>query len=229
MRRFLPIALVAAALALAYALGVHEFLSLEQLRLHHRTLLAFVAAHPVTAPLGYAAIYALAVALSLPGAVVLTVAGGFLFGAWLGTGLTVIAATTGATLIFLAARSAFGDLLRARAGPALRRMEEGFRRDAFSYLLMLRLIPLFPFFLVNLVPAFLGVRLRTYVAATLLGIIPATLVFTLAGCGLDRLVEGRGDVSLDSLLTPEMVAALSGLALLALAPVLYRRYVQKAH
>jgi uncharacterized membrane protein YdjX (TVP38/TMEM64 family) len=228
MMRFLPIALVAAALALAYALGVHELLSLEQLRLHHRTLLAFVAAHPVTAPLGYAAIYALAVALSLPGAVVLTVAGGFLFGAWLGTGLTVVAATIGATVIFLAARSAFGDLLRARAGPALRRMEEGFRRDAFSYLLMLRLVPLFPFFLVNLVPAFLGVRLRTYVAATLLGIIPATLVFTLAGCGLDRIVAGDGAVTLDSLLPPEMMAALFGLALLALAPVLYRRFAKRS-
>jgi uncharacterized membrane protein YdjX (TVP38/TMEM64 family) len=227
MMRFVPIALVVVALVLAYALGLHEVLSLEQLRLHHRTLLGFVAAHPVTAPLGYAAIYILAVALSLPGAAVLTVAGGFLFGAWLGTGLTVISATIGATVIFLAARSAFGDLLRARAGPALRRMEEGFRRDAFSYLLMLRLVPLFPFFLVNLVPAFLGVRLRTYVAATLLGIIPATLVFTLAGCGLDRIVAGDGAVSLDSLLTPEMMAALSGLALLALAPVLYRRYAKR--
>jgi uncharacterized membrane protein YdjX (TVP38/TMEM64 family) len=228
MMRFVPIALVAAALVLAYALGLHKLLSLEQLRLHHQTLIAFVAAHPVTAPLGYAAVYVLAVALSLPGAAVLTVAGGFLFGAWLGTGLTVIAATTGATLIFLAARTAFGDLLRARAGPALRRMEEGFRRDAFSYLLMLRLIPLFPFFLVNLVPAFLGVRLRTYVAATLLGVIPATLVFTLAGCALDRIVEGDGDASLDSLLPPEMMAALFGLALLALAPVLYRRFAARA-
>jgi len=228
MIRFVPIALVAAGLVLAYALDLHKFLSLEQLRLHHQTLLLFVQTHPVTAPLGYAAIYILAVGLSLPGAAVLTVAGGFLFGAWLGTGLTVLSATIGATLVFLAARTAFGDLLRARAGPALRRMEDGFGRDAFSYLLMLRLVPLFPFFLVNLVPAFLGVRLRTYVAATLLGVIPATLVFTLAGCGLDRLVEGAGEVSLDSLLTTEMVAALSGLALLALAPVLYRRYARRS-
>src|SRR4029078_915884 len=123
----------------------------------------------------------------------------------IGTTLTVIAATIGATLIFLAARTAFGDLLRTKAGTALRRMEACFRRDAFSSLLVLRLVPLFPFFLVNLVPAFLDVGLGTYVLATFLGIIPGTLVYTLAGCGLGSIFEAGGDFSLTNAPTLQII------------------------
>lgn len=224
MRRFLPLAAVVAAIGLAWGLGLGDYLTLDQLRAHHRTLTGLVATHPLAAPLAYLALYTAAVAVSLPGAVLLTITGGFLFGATLGTTLTVIAATTGATLIFLAARSAFGGLLRGRAESALGRMEAGFRRDAFSYLLVLRLVPLFPFFIVNLVPAFLGVGLGTYVGATLIGIVPATLVYTLAGCGLGSILESGGEFSLKSVLTPEMLAALLGLALLALVPVVYKRF-----
>jgi uncharacterized membrane protein YdjX (TVP38/TMEM64 family) len=224
MRRFLPLAAVVAAIGLAWGLGLGDYLTLDQLRAHHRTLAGLVATHPLAAPLAYLALYTAAVAVSLPGAVLLTITGGFLFGATLGTTLTVIAATTGATLIFLAARSAFGGLLRGRAESALGRMEAGFRRDAFSYLLVLRLVPLFPFFIVNLVPAFLGVGLGTYVGATLIGIVPATLVYTLAGCGLGSILESGGEFSLKSVLTPEMLAALLGLALLALVPVVYKRF-----
>ena len=227
MKRVLALLVIAAVVATAYGLGLGDYLTFEHLRAHHERLTRLVAGHPLAAPLGYMAFYALAVAVSLPGATLMTITGGFLFGAVLGSTLTVIAATIGATLIFLAARTAFADLLRAKTGSALQRMEAGFRRDAFSYLLVLRLVPLFPFFLVNLVPAFLGVRLSTFVAATLIGIVPATVVFTLAGCGLGSILEGGGEFSLSSVLTPEMIAALCGLALLALVPVVYKRYAAK--
>ena len=228
MKCFLPLSILLGALALAWGLGLGDYLTLEKLRAHHETLLGQVERQPLMAALGYLAIYALVVAASLPGAVLMTITGGFLFGAVLGTSLTVVAATLGATLLFLAARTAFGDLLRAKAGSALGRMEAGFRKDAFSYLLVLRLVPLFPFFLVNLVPAFLGVGLGTFVAATLLGIIPGTLVFTLAGCGLGSILKAGGEFSLSSVLTPEMIAALLGLALLALVPVVYKRFAGRA-
>ena len=129
-------------------------------------------------------VYAAVTATSVPGALLLTITGGLLFGTALGTALAVLGATTGATIIFILARSAFGDVLKGRAGAWVERMAEGFRENAFSYLLVLRLVPLVPFFVVNLVPAFLGVSLRTYVLATLLGIIPGAFVYASVGVGL---------------------------------------------
>ena len=134
---------------------------------------AFVTEHRVLAVLAYIALYIAAVALSVPGAVFLTVTGGFLFGLAVGASAAVIGATIGATLIFLVARTALGEPLLRRAGPRAAQARQGFRADAFSYLLFLRLVPVFPFCLVNLVPAFAGVRLAPFVAATALGIIPA--------------------------------------------------------
>ena len=224
MKRYLPLTAIVVIAALAYMSDLGYYLTLDHLRAHHQIVVDYVAAHPIGAAAIYFVLYAVAVAASVPGAVFMTIIGGYLFGAVVGTTLTVIAATAGATLVFLAARTALGDLLRARTESFLGRMEAGFRRNAFSYLLVLRLVPLFPFFIVNLVPAFLGVGLGTYVGATLLGIIPGTLVFTLAGCGLGSILETGGDFSLSSVLTPQMIAALCGLALLALVPVAYRRF-----
>ncbi|MBM3547754.1 MAG: TVP38/TMEM64 family protein [Alphaproteobacteria bacterium] len=228
MKRFLPIVAIVVVVVLAYATDLGYYLTFDHLRAHHRIIVGFVEQNSVGAAAIYLMLYALAVAASVPGAVFMTIIGGFLFGAWLGTTLTVIAATLGATLLFLAARTAIGGLLRTRAESFFGRMEAGFRRNAFSYLLVLRLVPLFPFFIVNLVPAFLGVGLGTYVGATLLGIIPGTLVFTLAGCGLGRILEAGGEFSVKSVLTPEMIAAFCGLALLALVPVVYKRFAQRA-
>lgn len=227
MKRFLPLAAILVILALAYLSDLGTYLTFDHLRAHHRLMVGYVEAHPVAAAGAYLLLYALAVAASVPGAAFMTIIGGFLFGAVLGTTLTVIAATAGATLLFLAARTALGDALRARTESWLGRMEAGFRQNAFSYLLVLRLVPLFPFFIVNLVPAFLGVGFGTYVAATLLGIIPGTLVYTLAGCGLGSILEAGGEFSIRSVLTPEMIAALTGLALLALVPVVYRRFSRR--
>jgi uncharacterized membrane protein YdjX (TVP38/TMEM64 family) len=169
-------------------------------------------------------IYACAVAFSVPTGATFTVVAGLLFGTLTATGMVVVAATLGATVLFLAARTALAEPLRARAGRWLSRLERGFGRDALSYLLILRLIPLFPFFVVNLVPAFLAVPLRTYVIATFFGIIPGTFVYASVGAGLGNFVEVGEGCSLDGVLTTEVVVALVGLAVLATLPIAYRRW-----
>lgn len=228
MRRWLPVVAVLAVLILVYATGLHRQLSLATLQSQRATLHAFVAGHPVIAPLAYVAAYAVATGLSLPGAIFLTLAGGFLFGTWLGGLLAVVAATLGAVGIFLIARTALGSALRDRAGPWLKRMEAGFKEDAFSYLLVLRLVPLFPFWLVNLVPAMLGVRLRTFAAATLIGIVPATFVYAGVGNGLGAVLDRGEAPDLGLILEPRVLLPLLGLACLALLPVAYRRWRGRA-
>ncbi len=220
--RLAPVAVLVAVLAAVFAFGLDEHLSFETLRDNRQDLLDWVERLGLAAGLAYMALYALAVALSLPGAVFMSLAGGFLFGTVLATVYTVIAATIGATAIFLIATTAIGDSLRRRAGPALKRMEDGFRRNAFSYLLVLRLVPIFPFWLVNLVPALLGVRLRTYICATLIGIIPGTAIICLTGAGLGSVFDSDEAFSLRGVFTPELIGALFGLAALALIPVIYR-------
>jgi uncharacterized membrane protein YdjX (TVP38/TMEM64 family) len=182
----------------------------------------------VLASLAYVAIYVLAVAFSFPGAVFLTLAGGFLFGAALGTLLTVTGATIGATIIFLFAKTLFGERALDRFGAPAAKLAAGIRRNAASYLLVLRLVPLFPFFLVNLVPAFVGVPLLTYVATTFFGIIPGTAVFSLAGAGLGSVLDQGGAITPGSILTPEIIAGLVGLAALSLAAIpLRKRFEQR--
>ncbi len=225
--RFLPIALIAAGLALALVFRVHEWVSLETLHAQGQALDRFVAANLGAALAIYTLIYIAAVTISLPGAIVLTLSGGFLFGAWLGGAAAWLGASIGATLIFLAARTAFGDALRARAGSWLEKLRDGFRDNAFSYLLVLRLVPLFPFFVVNLVPAFLGVRLRVFAIGTLLGIIPGTFVYASVGAGLGELFEAGGAITPADVLSPEILAALVGLALLALLPVAYKTWTRR--
>ena len=221
--RLIPLALLAAVFAVVFGLGLHKYLSFEQLRLHRGALMAYVASMPVKAVLLFIAAYAAATALSLPGGIVLTLAGGFLFGMWLGAAAVVVGATIGATLLFIAARTVLADALRAKAGPWLARMEAGFREDAWSYLLVLRLVPGFPFFIVNLVPAFLGVPLSTFVATTFLGIIPGTFVFASIGSGLGSIFDAMEEFTLKGALTPQVIVALVGLAALSLIPVIVKR------
>lgn len=223
VRRLLPLAALALAVAAVFAFDLDRYLTFEALRDNRVRLTSFVAQNGVLAWIAYVLIYAAAVALSLPGGAVLTIAGGFLFGTLLGGALVILAATAGATMLFLIAKTALGDPLRARAGPFLKKMEAGFQENALSYLLVLRLIPLFPFFIVNLVPAFLGVNLRTYVLATFVGIIPGSLVYASVGAGLGSVFDRAEALAPASILTPQIAVALVGLAMLALLPVAYRK------
>jgi len=222
LRRLAPLMVLAAAFVLARTLGLGEYLSFEALQEHRSSLNAFVADQGYVAALAFILLYALTTVVILPVGAVLTIVGGFLFGTALGTVYVVIGATLGATVLFVVARGTFGDLLRAKAGPFLERMEAGFRENELSYMLVLRLVPLFPFFIVNIVPAFLGVSLRTYVLATFVGIIPGTLVFILAGAGLGSVFDRGGSFTVESVLTPEIIAGLVGLSLLSLLPVAYK-------
>lgn len=223
-RRMLPLLVLGAGLAAFFALGLDDYLSFEALRENRAWLLGAVEKSAALAALAYMAVYILIVAFSLPGGAIMTITGGFLFGQWLGTAYVVVAATIGAGVVFLAARTALGDLLRARAGPFLKKMEAGFRENALSYLFVLRLVPVFPFFIVNLVPAFLGVSLRDFAIATFFGIIPATFVYARLGVGLGSIFDAGGEFSAKAVFTPEMVTALLGLAVLALLPVAYKKF-----
>lgn len=233
-RRILPLVATVVLAGAAY-IASGGGVSLESLVRHRAAIDDFVASHRMLAIFVYVGIYITVVAVSLPGAALLTLTGGFLFGIAVGASAAVISATVGATLIFLVARTALGEPLLRRAGPRATQLARGFREDAFSYLLFLRLVPAFPFFLVNLVPAFAGVRLGPFVAATAIGIIPGAIVFALAGAGLDSMIAAQKN-SYDQciaakgadcrlvfepadVLTPQLIAALVALGLLALMPV----------
>lgn len=223
-RRIAPMAAIGGAVALAFTLGLDDYLSFESLRENRDILMAFVHDNGLLAVAAFIGIYALATALSLPGGTVLSIAGGFLFGSIAGTVWVVIGATAGAVGIFLAARSAFGNFLREKAGPWLTRLETGFQENALSYLLVLRLVPLFPFFVVNLVPAFLGVSLRVFTVGTSIGIIPGAFVFASVGAGLGSVFDMGGEGTLANALTPEVITALVSLAVLSLVPVAYKKF-----
>lgn len=231
------------AIAIASVLIVvagYSGLSFVSLLRHRMTIDAFVAQHRWAAFAGFVAIYAAAVALSIPGAAVLTVSGGFLFGALLGGFGAFIGALTGAAAIFLIARTALGGWLAKRAGPLAEKLADGFRRDAFWYLLFLRLVPLFPFWLVNIAPALFGVRFAHFVGATAIGIAPLTFAFAYFGAGLDSAVATQAaryeaclaaksdacEMAFDAsaALTPELLTALAVLGVLSLVPVAVKRW-----
>jgi uncharacterized membrane protein YdjX (TVP38/TMEM64 family) len=237
--RLLPVAgLVLAAVAVV-ATGLHEAIGVEGLMARRDQLRGFVDARPLLTALAYAGVYILFVALSLPGAWWLSVMGGFLFGWLVGGTLAVVCATIGAVLIFLAARTSVGESIVRRAGPRLSRFLTAFHQDAFSYLLIMRLLPVIPFWVNNLAPALVGARLSNFVAATFVGIIPVTFAFAFAGEGLDAMMaEERADqaacraaggstcppsISLDDIVTPQLMVAVAVISLLSILPVLFRR------
>lgn len=221
--RLLPALLLAAGLALLLLTGAADRLDAAAIVRHRSDLLAWVAAQPLLSPLLFTLLYMAAVAVSLPVGLLLTVTAGFLFGPLLGTLAAVVGATGGAAILFLAARSALGAPLRDRVAAALRRMDGQFRDNAFNYLLSLRLVPIFPFWLVNIVPAFTDMTLRAYLLATALGILPGTLVYALVGNGLGAVLDAGGAPDLEIIFRPAILAPLLGLAMLALLPVLLKR------
>jgi uncharacterized membrane protein YdjX (TVP38/TMEM64 family) len=188
LKRWLPVIFLGGLMAVAFAMGWHRHLTLESIVTNREALKGLVDAYAAWAILGYVLVYVCVVALSLPGGGVLTITGGLLFGVWIAAPATVVAATIGATIVFLIAKTSFGDTLRASAGPWLEKFREGFEKEGLAYMLFLRLVP-FPFWVINLVPALLGVPLRTFVIGTFIGIIPGTIAFTLLGDTLDRIVH----------------------------------------
>jgi uncharacterized membrane protein YdjX (TVP38/TMEM64 family) len=240
-RRMLPVLALAAAMVLVFAMGWHRYLTLESIATNRHALETIIAGNRIVAILAYTLIYAAVVALSLPGASIMTLAGGLLFGAFFGGTAALVGATIGATAIFLIARTAFGETLRAKAGPWIAKLQAGFADDAMSYLLFLRLVPAFPFWLINLAPALLGVPLSTYVIATFVGIIPGTFAFASVGAGLDSIITAakadyascvatkgaaacKLSINAGSLITKELLLAFAALGMTALIPVALKKW-----
>ncbi len=239
LRQWGPLFVLVALGALVYVQGWHNYLSLEFVADNRDALQAFVADTYVLALVGFGLVYAVSTALSLPGGAILTILGGFLFGPIIGGLIVVVGASVGATGIFLIARTSVGEPLARRAGPWLEKLRDGFQDNAMSYLLFLRLVPAFPFWLVNLAPALLGVPLRTYVIGTFFGIIPGTFAFSFVGGGLDSIIaaqrqsfddcvaSGAGDCSFSldpgALITTELLLAFAALGVVALIPILIKR------
>ncbi len=235
LKRWLPLLLLVSAFALFFALGLHERLTLDELALRYGELDRFLQDNYPAAVLISIAAYILVTAASLPVATLLSVAIGLLFGWAAGAAIIVVGATLGAAVIFLVARSLFHDFFARKAGRFLQTMAEGFRKDAVSYMLFLRLAAVFPFSVVNVVPAILGVRFSTYFWTTAIGIIPGTIAYAFAGEGLRSIIHERASACARNvppcgtpfgaadIVTPQMLIAFVLLALVSLLPVILRR------
>jgi uncharacterized membrane protein YdjX (TVP38/TMEM64 family) len=230
LTRLIPLLILAAGLVAFFALGLNEYLTLDLLKENREALKIWVYEHKVEAVLLFITAYVVVAAFSLPLGALLSVAGGFLFGSVFGAAWIVIGATIGATILFLVAKTALGDPLRQRFAAQTKALEEGFRANAFSYMMLLRLVPLFPFWLVNLAAAFTGVSAGTFVVTTFIGIIPGSFVFASIGNGLNALFEAgeQPDLSLVALLSrPDFYIPIIGLVVLSLIPIVYRAFAKK--
>lgn len=212
---------IACAISAFFYFDLGRVLSLDALKQNRDHLLAFTEANYVSAVVLFILAYIMVTGLSLPGAVILTLAGGFLFGSVFGTLFVNLGATTGATLAFLAARYLLRDWVEQKFGKWLGPVQQGFTKNAFSYLITLRLIPLFPFFVVNLVSGLTRMNVGSYVAATALGIIPGSFVYAYAGRQLGTIN------SLREIASPNVIAAFVLLGLLALVPIVYKKFTAK--
>ena len=222
LRHAIPLVLLILAGVVVWRSGLAGELSWAALARHQAALRVLVAAHPVAAPAAFVGVYALLVAFSVPEAALVTVTGGLLFGPLLGGALAVLGSTLGAVVLFLVARTALADIVARRARGLIARIRPGLERDGFSYLLALRLLPVVPFWLVNLGAALCGMRLFPYAAATLLGIVPATFVFAWIGAGVGDVLAAGGRPDLHVIFSPAVLGPLAALAALSLAPVAWR-------
>jgi uncharacterized membrane protein YdjX (TVP38/TMEM64 family) len=243
INRWAPLAILASAIVAAYYFNLNAYVSLDYLVGKRSLLQDFVASHLLGAVLIYAVVYIVIVALSLPGAGILSILGGFIFGWMLSAPVTVVAATIGAVVVFQVVKSSLGESLAKRASGFVATLSHGFARNAFSYLLFLRLVPAFPFFAVNAVAGLARVNLRTFTLATLLGIIPGAYVFAWVGRGLGSIIDAQMakhelcvlkdglnnchyQFSIYALITPQIILALTALGILALLPVLLGKWNQ---
>ena len=226
-RKLALLGLFAALLVGFFIFDLDSLISYQGLAENEAALKRAVAENRLLTIMAYMAVYITAVAFSLPGALWLSLAGGLMFGTWAGGVIIVISATLGASGLFVAARYIIGDALRARTaskwGPALQKFEAAFNRDAWSYMLVLRLLPIFPFFIVNLGAALVGVRFPVFLLTTFFGIMPGTFVFASIGNGISVLLQSGARPDLSVMQSPEILGPLVALAILSLAPMLWRR------
>lgn len=223
IKKLWPLVILGIFIGIFWLGGFYHYLNVEEVIARKDELQTLINDNPVMAALGFGILYALIVALSLPFASFLTLTAGFLFGFIWGALIVAIGATTGATAIFLIARSSAGAILREKAGKLYQKIGNEMRENAVSYLLFLRLVPLFPFFLVNIVPAFFDVKTRTYIWTTFIGILPGTMIYVNVGRSLGS-VENPSD-----LVSPDLIISVALLGVAALTPILYKKWKGKNH
>ena len=240
-KHWLPLAALLGLIGLSYGLGFHHYLSLQSIAEHQGELQGFVAHHLLAAVLIYCAVYILVVSLSLPGAGILSILGGFVFGWAISAPVTVIAATIGAVLVFKIVQTSLGTTVAERAGPLVQKLSAGFAEDGFNYLLFLRLVPAFPFCAVNAVAGLTKMNLRTFTIGTLIGIIPGAFAFAWLGRGLGSVIDAQRnahdacvgqngvascpfEISASSLVTKELLIAFAILGIVSLIPVAIKKW-----
>lgn len=242
MKRFLPLGIFAAIFATLWATGLHNYFSFQTIAEYQTDLKDYVVANFVIALLIYVVVYITATAFSLPGASILSLLGGLLFGGIIGGFAVVIAATLGAIALFLIARTSIGDILKQKAGKWMEKIANEFNDGAASYLLFLRLVPVFPFFVVNIAPALLGAKLSTFSWTTFIGIVPATFAFTFIGEGIGAILATEQEkyeqcmlaangakacvfkVSAGEFFSRELLIGLAVMGICALLPIIYKKY-----
>ncbi len=241
LRSWLPLAVLVGLVLATYLSGLSKYLNLEMIAINREFLLSYVSSHLILALMIYGALYIAVVALSLPGAGIISIVGGFIFGWVLSAPVSIIAATLGAVIVFQIVKTSLGAAIAERAGPFVRKLSDGFAKDAFNYLLFLRLVPAFPFFVVNVVAGVCRVSLRTFIAATFVGIIPGAIVFAWLGRGLGSVIDAQTaahsvcvankgvancpfELSLSSLVTPQLLLAFAALSVVSLIPVFVKRW-----
>lgn len=212
-----------------YSLGLGEYLSFPSLKKYQHNLITWTNENYILTTLTYCIVYTISVAISVPGAVILTLLGGFLFGPILGTLFVVISASLGAVLLFIAVKSAFAEQIASKAYTWVAKMQKGFKEDALAYLFILRLIPLFPFWAVNIVPALLGVNLKTYCVATFFGIIPGSAIYVAIGNGLSKTIASNQEPNLKIIFEPHILIPLIALAIITLIPSVYKKFQNRKH
>lgn len=226
LKRYLPLLIIVAISLMAWTMGVHRLFSFDLLRTHQKDLETYINLYPLMSFATYMGLYIAIVGLSIPGATFMTLVGGFLFGQLVGTGLVVVSATIGATILFVTAKFASEDFLTRKAGPWMDKMKGGFQKNALYYLLTLRLIPIFPFVAINLVAAVFQIPLRTFIVGTFIGIIPGSFVYVSIGNALKDVIL-TPNLTPNIIVEPKFMIALVGLGILSLLPVLYKRFYNR--
>lgn len=220
--RLIPLVLIGALFVALLASGALKHLSLDELKTYQLELTGLVARHPWFSLGAFTGVYVLLVSACVPGPGVMTIAGGFLFGPWIGGAASLTACVAGSVIVFLACRTAFGDWAATRAGPTVAKVEAGFSQNAFFYLLALRLMPVAPMFLVNIAASLARVRLATLVAATVIGTAPSSFIYAWLGSGLGEVFQRRAPLDASLLAQPRIILPLAGLALMSAAPAVWR-------
>ncbi len=241
VRRWLPLLVLACLIALAYGFGLRNYFTLETVAQNRAVLEDYVRDHQLLALLIYCVVYIVVVALSLPGAGILSIAGGFVFGWALSGTVTIVAATIGAVIVFQIVKTSLGASIAERAGPFVQKLSAGFQHDAFNYMLFLRLVPAFPFFAVNAVAGLSRMNLRVYTIATFIGIIPGSYAFAWLGRGLGSVIDAQTvahdmcvakkglancpfEISTASLITPQLLFAFAALGTVSLIPIIFKKW-----